>query len=244
MSPLRLHLSSEESRETGMTRLVRSDEETARTSAKSRHHSSLVRKLRLLLPLAALAIVVVMFSWSDMDKISAPVPREKISPQTVGKNELLSPKFQSEDSSRQPYTITAEKAFQKSENLDQVILDKPVADINLKDGTWVALEAVGGEFSQSSGNLILDGQVKIFHDSGYELHTEHMNIDIKNETLSSTKPVTGHGPGADIEASGLTGTGDNKTLIFTGPAKLTLRPAPQDSPSSSSPRPPSRSAKP
>lgn len=238
MSPLRLHLASDPNRETGMIRLVRSDEETAKTSAKSRHHSSLVRKLRLLLPLAALAIVVVMFSWSDMDKISAPVPREKISPQTVGKNELLSPKFQSEDSNRQPYTITAEKAFQKSENLDQVILDKPVADINLKDGTWVALEAATGDFSQSSGNLVLDGQVKVFHDSGYELHTDHMDIDIKNETLSSTKPVTGHGPGADIEASGLTGTGDNKTLIFTGPAKLILRPASENSSS------PSRSTKP
>lgn len=224
MPLLRLHLSSDLDREASMTRLVRAEEETAKTSARSRYHSSLVRKLRLLLPLAALAIVVIMFSWSDMDKISVPVPREKISSQTVGKNELLSPKFQSEDRSRQPYTITAEKAFQKTENLDQVLLEKPVADIRLKDGTQVSLEAATGDFSQSSSNLILDGNVKVLHDSGYALETNHLNIDIKGESLSSDSPVTGSGPGADIEASGLNGTGGNRTLIFTGPAKLILRP--------------------
>jgi len=209
----------------GLTRLVRSDDDAAVTVAQSVRHTSLVRRLRLVLPLVAVALVVVMLAWSDMDKNVAPVRREEIAPQTVGKNELIKPKFQSEDTNQQPYTITADKAFQESGNLDRVIMQKPVADIALKDGAWIAIKATDGEYIQSTQKLNLQGDVKLFHDDGYELTTDHVDLDVIGQTAVTTSPVSGHGPAGTITGTGLQASGKTGVLIFTGPAKLILQTA-------------------
>ena len=205
-----------------MSRLVRSDEDTASTVARSARHTSVVRRLRLILPLVAVAIVVVMLAWSDMDENVEPVRRESVTPQTIGKNELIKPKFQSEDKNQQPYTITADKAFQESDNLDVVIMQQPVADLALKDGTWLALKAKDGEYEQGAQKLRLKGDVRLFHDDGYELTADHLDLDVTTQTATTDSPVSGHGPAGTIKGTGLKADGAKGTLIFTGPAKLIL----------------------
>jgi lipopolysaccharide export system protein LptC len=215
----------DDAKSAGLTRLVRTDDDAAATVAQSVRHSSIVRRLRLVLPLVAIGIVVIMLAWSDMDKIAEPVRREEVSPQTMGKNELVKPKFQSEDTNQQPYTITADRAFQEADNLDLVILEKPVADITLEDGAWIAIKAKNGEYLQSRQKLKLTGDVRLYHDDGYELATEQVDLDIISQTAHSDKPVSGHGPAGTITSSGLDANGRNGTLIFTGPAKLILHTA-------------------
>ncbi len=206
----------------GMTRLVRPADDAAETVAQSTRHSSIVRRLRLILPLIAVAIIAVMLAWSDMDKVAAPVKREDVSPQTMGKNELLNPKFQSEDTNKQPYTITADRAFQESQDLDRVILEKPVADIALKSGAWIAIKAKDGEYFQGEQKLKLNGDVRMFHDKGYEITSQKIDLDVTNQTAQSDLPVSGQGPSGTIEGTGLRANGTDSTVIFTGPAKLIL----------------------
>ena len=217
-------------------RLVRSEEEIASRASRTHLYSRYVRSLRLMLPVVALAIVVVLLVWSDRD--SSPIkaiPRDEISPQTASRNELVNPKFQSEDNDSQPYTITADKATQNTENMDMIHLDKPVADINLKSGNWVALKAVQGDYDQKSGVLQLNGDVLINHDTGYELQSETMNINIDDQTMSSEDSVSGHGPAGEISAQGLEADGKTDKVIFKGPAKLILRQSPPSAPSSEPP---------
>jgi len=208
-----------------LDRLVRGDEDIAVLAKRTKRYSRLVRSMRLFLPIVALAIVVVLMVWSDREAPLKAVPREKISPQTASRNELVNPKFQSEDSDNQPYTITADKATQNSENMDKILLDKPVADISLKGRNWVALKAKQGAYNQKSGVLELDGSVQMNHDTGYEIQSDHMNIDVNQQMLSSDRAVTGHGPSAEISAQGLEADGKTDTVIFKGPAKLILRQA-------------------
>jgi lipopolysaccharide export system protein LptC len=210
--------------------LVRGDAEIIQNTHKSKRHTAHVRKMRLILPIAALAVVAILFAWTGQDKPVAPIPREQISPQTISQNELVNPKFQSEDAHSQPYTITADKATQNSEDMNKVFLQKPVADMTLKSGGWVSLKANDGVYLQGERHLDLDGQVEIHHDSGYELHTERMNIDVEKQIITSDLPVTGHGPSADITATGLSADQKENTVIFKGPAKLILRKAPSPTP--------------
>lgn len=206
----------------GMTRLVRSQTDAIETVAQSTRHSSIVRKLRLILPLIAVAIIAIMLVWSDMEKVAEPIKREEIAPQTVGKNELLNPKFQSEDGKSQPYTITADRAFQEAGNLDRVVLQQPVADLSMKNGTWIAVKAKDGEYFQGTQKLHLSGNVRLFHDEGYEIVTEKIDLDVAGQKASSVLPVSGHGPRGTIEGKGLQADGVSNTLTFTGPAKLVI----------------------
>ena len=225
--------SSEESDH--LERLVRGSDEMEINSKKSKRHTAIVRKMRLILPILALGVVVILMTWQDRNAPVTAVPREQVSPQTISQNELINPKFQSEDTHNQPYTITADKATQNAEDMNTVLLQKPVADMTLKSGGWVSLKADNGSYKQEEGNLNVDGQVEIHHDSGYELHTDKMSIDVKGQVITSNTPVTGHGPSADISATGMNANGANDTIIFTGPAKLTLRHADQ-TPSTQQPK--------
>lgn len=205
--------------------LIRSDESIQRLHKKSKRHSTVVRSMRLLLPIAALAVVVVIMAWkSDNNPVTA-VPREEISPQTISQNELIKPKFQSEDDNGQPYSITADKATQNAEDMNTLFLQKPVADIALKSGGAISLTAVNGQYKQQQKGLTLDGQVVVHNEAGYQIQTEKMNIDVEQQIITSDSPVTGTGPQADITATGLNVNGNSKIVIFNGPAKLTLRQA-------------------
>lgn len=204
-------------------RLVRSEEEIASRAQKTRRTSKIVRSMRLILPVLALAIVAVLMVWSNPEQQIKAVPREKVSPQTVSRNELINPKFQSEDKNSQPYSITADKAVQNADNMDAILLDKPVADISLKGGNWVALKATQGVYNQQSGSLELQGEVEMHHDTGYELHTNRMTINVDEQKITSDQAVTGHGPAAEITATGLEADGKTDNVIFKGPAKLILR---------------------
>lgn len=205
--------------------LIRSDANIQLNTKRSKRHSTIVRSMRLILPIAALSVVVVLMVWKGDNNPVTAVPREQISPQTVSQNELVNPKFQSEDDNGQPYSITADKAIQNAEDMNTLLLQKPIADIALKSGGTVSLTATNGEYKQEQKGLVLDGQVKVRNDTGYEIQTEKMNIDMTGQIITSDSPVTGHGPEADISASGMNVNGNSKIVIFNGPAKLTLRKA-------------------
>ena len=203
-------------------RLIRSDDDIALNKTIGQRHSKIVRWMRLVLPVVALGFIAIVMSFSGHESRVAPVPREKILPSSVSRNELINPKFQSEDDKSQPYTITADKAFQESSNMDLVILQQPVADVALKNGQWLAIKAKDGEFIQSTQQLHLKGDVRLFHDDGYELQTDKVDLDAAAQTAHTTSPVSGHGPAGTIHGQGLQADGKTGVLIFTGKSKLIL----------------------
>ncbi len=184
-------------------------------------YSRFIRWMRFILPAAAIAILVIVVSWSGMEDAVKPAETTQ-SEQAIGKNELVNPRFESQDQKNQPYTITATRAFQDPENLDLVMLENPVADIALKDGNWVALEATSGEYRQGVENLMLRQNVKMYHDDGYTIVTDMLVIDIRGQVAETDSPVNGHGPMGSISAQGLKAIGTDGKLIFKGPATLIL----------------------
>lgn len=212
----------EPSKSSRLTGFIHSDDDALAKTLSDIKRSTSVKKLRLFLPLVAGLIVVVMFVWSDMESVAPPQRKDKIAPQSVGRNELLNPRFESEDSSQQPYTITATKAFQNTGNLNLIMLNKPVADIALKNNAWLAIESDQGEYEQVKQNLMLQGHVKLFHDQGYEMLTDKVQIDILSKTAVSTTPISGHGPAGTIQAQGMTADGNSGVVSFKGPATITF----------------------
>lgn len=183
-------------------------------------HTRFVRWMRLALPVAAFLIVAVVFAWPEMD---APVlPDGKGAAGTGSRNEVVAPRFESRDEDRQPYTITAARAAQDPEDTDLIRLDKPVADMTLNSGKWLAGQADQGVFSQSRRILVLQGHVRLNHDDGYELFLERVSIDLRSRTAASDAPVRGHGPAGLVEAQGFTAEMDGRRLVFLGPARLVL----------------------
>ena len=189
----------------------------------NRSYTRFVKTMRVLLPLSAVILTTILILWPDMQDTALPPAKEDIMPDAAqAQNELLKPRFESVDSKQQPFTITANKAVQGQSNRNLVELDKPVADMMMKSGAWIAAESHTGLYEQKAEKLFLSGQVKLFHDSGYQLETDELRIDLKKREAFSDKDVHAQGPAGIIEASGLQAQADQGLLIFKGPAHLTL----------------------
>ncbi|GJL85590.1 MAG: hypothetical protein DHS20C02_13650 [Micavibrio sp.] len=192
-------------------------------------YSKFVRWMRLILPLTALIIVAVLFTWTRMEEeIAIPVQQQATTEKDIGKNELVNPRFESTDENKQPYTITAQRALQGEEDEKLVILERPVADMLLNSGNWIAVEADKGAYHQETQKLLLEGHVKLFHDEGYQMETAKLHVDVEQSLAWSDDDVYGQGPAGTLEAKGLKANNENGRLVFTGPAKLILNSAMKD----------------
>lgn len=185
-------------------------------------YSAFVRAMRLALPLAAIGIIGLVLSWPRVEKTLEPIPQEAESPKTAGRNELVKPHFESADEKSQPYTITADRAVQSASDPSVILLDAPMADITMNDGTWMSAKADNGSYRQDAERLMLQGKVRLFHDKGYELQTEKLLVNMKERRAWSDVPISGHGPAGTLEATGMQANAGTDRLIFTGPVKLVL----------------------
>jgi len=188
----------------------------------NKRYTAFIRYMRIVLPLIALSIIAVLFSWNTLqpDKLmpAQPDPETKA---TIGKNELLNPRFDSIDDKNQPYTITAKRALQGA-NEELILLEEPMADIMLENGNWVAIKAIQGAFRQESQRLLLKKNVTLFHDEGYTFKTQELDVDMKAGTAQTYLAINGHGPLGILNASGMNASTEDNKLTFKGPAKLIL----------------------
>lgn len=185
-------------------------------------YTTFVRIMRLALPLVAIGIIGLLLSWTRVEETMAPIPKEAVVPQTVGKNELVNPRFESMDEKNQPFTITAQRAVQSARDPSVVLLDAPVADITLTNGTWLAAAADRGAYRQNADKLLLQGKVRLSHDEGYEVTTDKLLVNLKSREAWSDEPVYGQGPAGTLQATGLQAHAGTEQLVFTGPVKLVL----------------------
>lgn len=192
--------------------------------ARPRHlgvgYARLVRVLRFGLVLMMLGVVAVIFLWPELQRTARPAPAPA-NPE-VARNVLLKPRFEAVDTDTQPYTITADEARQDAKDPDLINLTKPIADITLKDGSWLALEANTGLFRQNAQQIELTGDVRLFQDQGYEMRTDHAKIDLKTQQVEVKQDVAGQGPLGQLSAARMHGDGRAGVLVFYGPATLVL----------------------
>ena len=200
------------------------DQFAVRRKAPGKVYSRFVRWMRLVLPLLAAGVIGLLVAWPRVETTIEAIPKESVIPQEqqVGSNELLNPRFESRDKKDQPFTVTAARAIQSANDPKVVLLEKPVADITLNNGTWLAAEAQTGAYRQEEEKLMLEGHVRLFHDDGYELLTDKLQVNIKTQEAWSDRPVRVRGPAGTLDATGLTANGIEGKLIFNGPATLVL----------------------
>jgi len=189
-----------------------------------------VTLLRIALPLAALLLAALVIAWPQLqnrERTGFSLTPTRTDPKELEQLTMVNPRFVGLDSKQQPYTVTAKSATQERAGADLILLDYPQADILLDNGAWATVTGRYGRYSQKEQILDLEGDINVFHDAGYEFHTEQAQVDLANDTIAGDVPVTGHGPGGTIDANGFMILDHGQTVIFTGDSKLHLNPGSQ-----------------
>jgi lipopolysaccharide export system protein LptC len=183
-------------------------------------YTRLVRRLRILLPIAGLATIAVVALWP---RIQTWLNHPTQLTEQDRRARMVAGRFVGADSHGRPYTVTYDTAEQPP-NGGPVDMVNPLAELTLDNGRWVAVRAMHGRYDQAAGLIDLSGHVELFHDGGYRFTTDRAHVEFSKDLIWGDRAVEGHGPKGQILARGFRIANKGQTIAFTGPAKLLMRP--------------------
>ncbi len=180
-----------------------------------------IRLTKWLLPAAALALLTIIAIWPEFDRATerARISFRRIAAEIEGAT-MVEPRYRGVDQRDRPYTVTAERARQSSQ--DRIDMVAPKADITMEDGRWLMLQSRKGVYIQSTAQVDLSDNVILYRDDGTTMTTASASVDLKAGAAASDDPVHVEGPFGTIDAQGFTVTDKGAALNFTGPATAVL----------------------
>lgn len=186
----------------------------------SRSYSRIVTAMKLVLPATALALVALVAAWPVLNEL----PKPRISADK-GQLEMIKPRYFSADEKDQPYSITARRAEQSTDQPGILVLDMPEAEMTETAGTWVNMRSDRGWYDQNTGILKMRGSVHVLRDDGSEFTTEEAYSDVRKGTAWGDVHVEGQGPQGVVLAEGFRMTERGRNIVFLNSANAAVQSA-------------------
>ena len=190
-------------------------------------HNRLIRILKISLPSMAVIAIAMLLLWPQIMEQKEYFRLGLSRPIIAGKTDVLSvvnSKFYSTDNKNQPFMLTAKLALETKPGSRIIDLTEPKADVLLNSDLWVAISSKTGVLQQKKNMISLIGDVSVFTDAGYELHTEMVDIDLNTNNIQGNQKVNGRYIQGSITAEGIKTFNKANVIVFTGKAKLIFDP--------------------
>lgn len=212
----------------------------------SSRYSRFVSLAKVVFPATALVLAVAVVLWPHMQKMSEET--FSISFANVGEvaresQQLVNARYFGTDDKNQAYSVTADLAQETKPGSQMIELTHPQADMTLSDGAWMMLGASQGLYRQDKSELDLMGSISLYHDQGYEVHTERATLLLREGIARGDAPIKGQGTFGALEGEGFEVDQKQRILKITGKSRLVLRSAGADKAPEPSPQPARRRRK-
>jgi len=178
-----------------------------------------IMKRALLLAALALIAAVIAYSLQPREQNRVAMTFEHMG--TVANDlAMIKPRLSGTDSSGNPFVVTADAATQLGPKAHRARLKNVQADITLDKNSWLTASAESGLFDADAKTLKLTGAIAIYSDSGYELHTNGADVDLKTGVMKGPNAVTGQGPLGSLRADRFTVDRSRKQVRLIGNVKM------------------------
>lgn len=188
-------------------------------------YSRFVRIMKVMLPLVAISLIVlvVIYSATGGDRNNVALEYSKMG--SVDKDrQLVNPKLTGTDGRGQPFTVTAKGATQAPGKARRMSFEQVVADVKMQDNSWVQVDAKSGLLDGEAKTLDLTESINIYSDKGYECHTTSARYDFGLGLLKGENPINCQGPLGLISGKKFEGLRDPGVMRFTGGVSTTYFP--------------------
>jgi len=189
-------------------------------AATGSSHDRLIAVLRLVLPAAIVALVILLalapltvgrdISFV-LSKDRVDVARERMRVTTAT--------YRGQDSKGQPFELNAGSAVQVSSRDPVVRLRALAARIQLEDGP-AQIVAGRGRYDMDSEKVAIDGPVLFRSADGYRIETRDVGIDLKSRTAASKGPVDGRMNIGTFSGDRFTADLNSRVVVLEGRARL------------------------
>ena len=187
-----------------------------------------VRLLKIALPLVVFVSLGYVGYWwlQSRGTIVDPTLIQTVPLDGAGKAEVTvqDVKYDGKDTKGRPYSITADSASHVDGDDRHISLRKPLADIVMSGGAYVALMANDGLLDRDADVITLNGDVTLFHDNGLSFQTDSATINLKEKTAEGSDVVEGQNGKGELISEGFRVTDDGDTIEFTGKAYMKIYP--------------------
>lgn len=185
--------------------------------------SRFVGAMRIALPLLALVLIALLIAWPQVYRRNDGF---RLAFSTIevedGALTMTKARYRGTDHKDQPFLVSADTATQDPSDPKRITLDRISADMTMRDGTWLALNANAGDYHQGEQVLTLQGDISVFTDRGYELHGISARVDLAAGTLASDDKVWGQGPFGLLRSNGMRVDGNGNRVRFINGVQVTL----------------------
>lgn len=192
---------------------------------RAERHSRFVFAMRLILPILAVAIVLVVIIYSVAYKPNIQRIFEYPAGQGgVGKVSMVNPKLTGLDIENRYFVVTAKEAVRQADTPDQIVLRLLDAEIT-KDGNDVLkLHAARGTAHTDKNQLVFGPLVQIDLPDGYSFQTDSTFVDMDKAVIEGRDPIHGEGPIGKISADRYKVMKEDGVVILSGNVRMSLDP--------------------
>lgn len=190
-------------------------------------YTKFVLLMKLLLPGFAIIILLSVIIIPFLNSSSGDISENFLEPfgSVSDRLSLMNARYFGVDQSGQKFSITANTASESEIDKNKIILKSPQADISLKNGTWLMVSAESGEYNRKQSILNLKGDVSLFQDEGYEMHTDTATLFIESGSGKGDRRINAQGSFGQLTSQGFKFTNKGDIFFFKGPSKLILNPS-------------------
>ncbi|WP_375257850.1 hypothetical protein [Citreimonas sp.] len=190
-------------------------------------YSRIVAWLKILLPLAALALLSTLFLLSrDTQDAIAPELGARLAGDGDTREQVRGPSYAGVTERGETVSVVAQTARPEADGA--VVAETVTALVTLDDGSKIEMMAPIARLSERDDEARLEGGVRFSSTSGYSFETEGLVARLDAVEGRSLGPVRGETPAGTIEAGGMTiapgASADDVQLVFTEGVKMVYVP--------------------
>lgn len=193
--------------------------------ASAARHSARVRRLKIVLPLAAGAIALIFLAVSF---VRAFLPEElELETATIenGKIVMQNPAISGRNKQNISYSMKALRALQDIENPDLITLEKIHAEMPVNDTLIATVDAVSGIYDRGANTLDMNAPFTISMNNGVNADFQSAYLDINAGEMESKQPIAISMNGGSIIAQKLRMTDKGRIVTFEGMVRVNIEPS-------------------
>lgn len=192
-------------------------------------YSRLVVWLKVLLPLAALALLSTLFLLSRVIDPETVIPfAEKEIQDRLRDQQVTGPIYYGTTADGDEISFAAEKLITPPGTQGANAAEEVDITLTLVSGTLLTLSAMQGQFDIAGDTATLADTVVITTSTGYRVESDRLITQLSTVDVTSPGPVAATGPFGTLDAGGMTLSkrkeDANTQLVFTNGVKLIYTP--------------------
>ena len=185
-------------------------------------HDRIIRWSKIVLPSAVGALIAIL-ALAPLDKegdVSFILDKKKVE-NAPERMRVETARYVGADNKGQKFSITAQRAIQRTSEVPIVDIEGMLAQLALANGPLM-IAANQGRYDLDTQKVAVSGPVRVLGPDGYRLETRDVQVDLKARQVTSSGPVAGQLRLGHFQAGQLHADLGERKVVLDGGARLKI----------------------